>query len=249
MTRPYTGWDKDASGRRAGTEKFVQLVCEHFGNKIWNNGTWVVRNARGKSSPSVHGTGRACDLSWRKKDENKGCGRYELALPIYDFLVAYADALTIEYVADYFPAPGGRAWKCDRNSWKPYEAGKIHGAPGGDWIHVELSNAQADNPQYFVDVFAGIKSGAIKPGVAAPAASPTPAKAPAANPFSFPYPGKPLKKASKGDQVKLVQAFLKIAETASFDKATEDAVKAFQTSKALKADGVVGPQTWAAMFG
>ncbi len=44
MGRKYTGYDATASGKRAGTERFVQLLCAHFGNGIWNNGTWVVRN-------------------------------------------------------------------------------------------------------------------------------------------------------------------------------------------------------------
>jgi len=34
-----------------------------------------------------------------------------------------------------------------------------------------------------------------------------------------------------------------------FDEKTEEAVKAFQSAMGLKVDGIVGPQTWGALFG
>lgn len=245
MGRPYTGWNGDAKGRRAGTEKFVQLACAYFNNGLWNNGTWNVRPARGSGKPSVHGTGRAADLSWRKNGD-RGFGTYERAQPAYDFFVAYADALTVEEVHDYFLKPHGRGWRCDRAAWKVYDKPTI-GTPGGDWIHVEISEAHADDPAYFDNVFQQIKAGTIKPNTAVAAPAPTPAPAPA---LAFKFPGKALKSGSTGDPVRLVQAVLKIAETGTFDKATEDAVKAFQTKAGLKpVDGIVGKQTWATMFG
>ena len=57
MTGVYTGWDGDAKGKRAGTEKLVQLLVQRYGFR--NLGTWGVRPMRGSSRPSVHGTGRA----------------------------------------------------------------------------------------------------------------------------------------------------------------------------------------------
>lgn len=243
MGRPYTGWNADAKGRRAGTEKFVQLACAYFNNGLWNNGTWNVRPARGSGKPSVHGTGRAADLSWRRNND-KGFGSYDKALPAYDFFVAYADVLTVEEVHDYFLMPHGRGWRCDRAAWKVYDKPTI-GTPGGDWIHVEISEAHADDPTYFDQVFREIRSGAIKP--ASPVATPAPAPAPAT---MFKFPGKSLKVGSTGDAVKLIQAVVKAKETGTFDKATEDAVKAYQTQAGLKpVDGIVGKQTWAKMFG
>jgi peptidoglycan hydrolase-like protein with peptidoglycan-binding domain len=59
-----------------------------------------------------------------------------------------------------------------------------------------------------------------------------------------------LKKGSKGQAVKDLQEALKALGLAPgpvdgvFGKKTEDAVKAFQTSKGLEVDGVVGPVTW-----
>lgn len=192
MSRPYTGWDADAKGRRAGTEKLIQIITFLSGNALWNNGSWNVRPMRGKDKPSVHGTGRAADISWRKM-ENKGSGRYEDAVKAMDLLVAHADLLTIEFVADYFPKPWGRAWKCDRNAWKVYDQQAFHGTPGGDWFHFEISNAHADDPAYFDEAFKQIFSGAAKPAGATPAPAPAPAPAPVA-----PKPAAKTRRSPKG---------------------------------------------------
>lgn len=44
--------------------------------------------------------------------------------------------------------------------------------------------------------------------------------------------------------VKVLQRLLKITANGVFDKVTEDAVKAFQASKGLVVDGIVGPYSW-----
>jgi chitosanase len=56
----------------------------------------------------------------------------------------------------------------------------------------------------------------------------------------------------KGDDVtwlqqRLTQAGFKVAESGTFDKATDEAVRAFQKTRNLKPDGVVGPVTRAAL--
>ena len=65
----------------------------------------------------------------------------------------------------------------------------------------------------------------------------------------FLYPGTPVKLGSKGDAVKLVQAVVGATVDGDFGPATERRVKAWQTSRGLLADGVVGPVTWKKMFG
>jgi len=203
MARSYTGWDKNATGKRAGTERLVQLLCAHFNGAIWNNGTFGIRPSRGSGNPSVHGTGRAADLSWRRQSSGKGYGNYKAALEVLDFLVAHADVLFIEELHDYYLAPHGRGWKCDRNAWKIYDKPTI-GTQGGDWWHLEISNDHADDPAYYEQVFAGIKAGTVKSG----SSSPKPVAA-----MSFPYPGQALKIGSKGDAVKLVQAIVGVTLT------------------------------------
>lgn len=252
MSRKYTGWDANAAGKRAGMETFVKLTAERFGSGVWNNGTWVVRNmnnANKPGKPSVHGTGRAADMSWRKSG-NKGFGDYNTALQVVDFWVANAELFLIEEIHDYFPAPHGRGWRCDRSAWRVYDKPTIGSAPGGDWFHVEIAPDHADNAQYYIDAFA--KATGAKPS-AAPAAASAPAAKPAGAPaggMKFEYPGAPLTKGSTGPAVKLVQAVVKtkIAD-GQYGNVTADAVKAWQKANGLTADGVVGPTTWKKMFG
>nr|WP_244319475.1 M15 family metallopeptidase [Geobacillus subterraneus] len=63
-----------------------------------------------------------------------------------------------------------------------------------------------------------------------------------------PYPGKPLKLGSKGKDVERIQRALKIKADGIFGKQTEAAVKAYQKRKGLAADGVVGEKTWNTLF-
>ena len=104
--RKYTGTsDGPAQAKRPGTEQFVREVCALSGGALWNNGTWVVRNVRGKDVLSVHATGRAMDLSWRHLgDKGKPNGRTQ-ALATIDYLIEHANLLRIEMVIDYFTQP------------------------------------------------------------------------------------------------------------------------------------------------
>lgn len=243
MGRKYTGWDANATGKRAGLEKFVELTIKHFNNGVWNNGTWSVRNMNtpGAPKPSVHGTGRAADLSWRA-NKGKGFGNYQTACQVVDFWVANAELFLIEEIHDYHLAPFGRGWRCDRSAWKVYTKNTI-GSPGGDWFHVEIAPQHADNPAYYEQAFASLG------GAPAPVAAPAPAPAPAGG-LKFDYPGTPLKLGSKGDAVKLVQAIVgATAVDGDFGRKTDALVRAWQTKQGLKSDGVVGPATWAKMFG
>jgi len=75
--------------------------------------------------------------------------------------------------------------------------------------------------------------------------APTPAPAPSAPK----YPGKPLRLGSKGDAVKHVQKVVGATQDGDYGAATERRVKAWQKSRSMFVDGVVGPVTWKAMFG
>ena len=324
--RPYTGFDVIAGGKRAGTETLIDLLEAHFG--LWNNGSFGVRKKRGKSSYSVHATGRAADLSWRGAP-HRGPGNYEAACKLMDFLVANADALHIEAVFDYYPAPFGLGYKCDRDAWQVYSKKAFSGVPGGDWVHFEISNAKADDAQYYIDTMKqllGDPPKEVKPSAAQPAPKAPAGKSPwltqgskgdevkemqkvvgaepvdgdfgpktaealrewqakhdlhvdaiwgpgsaahakescdhesnppaeGAEPENSPaptYPGSPLKKGSKGDDVKLVQTVVMAKPDGDFGPATERRVKAWQKINAKccgPSDGVVGPKTWACMFG
>ena len=156
MSRPYTG-NKDgvAKGATAGLLALVDEISKNSNGALWNNGTFVNRTMRGKVSLSVHATGRATDISWRKMSADKGKknGRKH-AERMMNFLVQHNDALGLEILIDYFPKPYGRAWRCDRNRWRVYESETVAGAPNGDWFHAEVSPEMSKKPEQIREVFA-----------------------------------------------------------------------------------------------
>ena len=220
MTRTYTGWDSNSRGKRKGTEALVQHLAKTYG--LTNNGTWVVRPVRGRSTPSVHGTGRAADLSWRA---GIATGGRTGAVAAMDWLIANADALGVEMVFDYWGAPGqpfGRAWRCDRGSWRALAAGDVTGGGFGDWFHVEVSPAVADDP------------GIIGRAGDAPGAPPS---------FAFPGPFGP---GHTGPAVSLWQhAVVRVPVTGVFDDDTYQATLAWQRLFGLAENqGYVGEASW-----
>ena len=102
---------------------------------------------RGSKNLSVHATGRAADLSYRKTPTKGRRNGRQMAEHMADFMVRHSDELGIEMVLDYFPKPWGRGYKWTRGTWENYTKLTIHEAPGGDWLHVELSPAWADSKQ------------------------------------------------------------------------------------------------------
>ena len=165
MKRPYTG-NKDgaAKGLRPGMKVFIDEVIKLSNGALWNNGDWGVRPMRGKEELSVHATGRAVDLSYRHMPPKKGIknGRVE-AVRVLKILQANADLLGIEAMFDYFPKPWGRAWMCSRDAWSKYTKETIHGAPGGDWIHLEVSPEMADDPKKMREAFQKLVIPALVP--------------------------------------------------------------------------------------
>ena len=148
VMRNYTGTaDGIAKGERPGLRVLVAWLERQSERALWNNGTFANRAVRGKSSLSVHATGRAADLSYRKMEKKGKVNGRKHAVRVMDFLVKNADKLGIELIIDYYPEPYGRTWRCDRNAWKKYITPTVSGAPHGDWIHIEISPAMADNPE------------------------------------------------------------------------------------------------------
>ena len=163
--RKYTGnTDGAAKGRRAGLTVLINEIVRLSDKGLWNNGDWGVRNMKGKQSLSVHATGRAVDLSYRfmpnTKDASNTKGKQNgraVALQWCKILTDHADAVGLEMIIDYFPEPYGRAWQCSRNGWVKYERKMVEGAPKGDWLHVEISPALADDPAAMKAAFAIIE--------------------------------------------------------------------------------------------
>jgi len=148
MKRPYTGNKTGtASGEHPQLTALIKELTEGYKPALWNNGSWMVRNMRGKKSLSVHATGRAVDISWRNMGDGKrgvAKGGRKFAMTAMRYLVKHADALGIELIIDYFPVPHGRAAKCDRNmAWQKYTKATVSGAPRGDWFHVEVDGKKS----------------------------------------------------------------------------------------------------------
>ena len=248
MSRPYTGTrDGIAKGKREGTEAFVAAIQIASGGQLWGNGTFGVRQQRGRPVLSVHATGRAADISRRKMSAARpGCSRADIELVI-DWMVANADAIGLEFLGDYEPRPGGRGWKCDRYAWKNWRPGEVKGAPGGDWIHVELDPEHADSTDWIAGVMATFPLSNTPPTPPEPAGNP--------------YPGVETKRGSRATaRVRQIQQALAdkgyrnssgtapLVVDGDFGNATDAAVRAFQDDAGLFVDGIVGPRTWGALF-
>ena len=231
--RPYTGYDRTAPAKRVGLEALVAAIVDTTDSALWNNGTRVVRPKRGKGSMSVHATGRAADLSWRPMGDRRRGSDYTTAQRVADLLVDNADRLGLEALFDYYPAPYGRGWRCDRDSWRKYSKRAFSGAPGGDWLHLEVSNTAADDPG-LGDLWRAIWHDEPIPEATEPDRT-------------RPYPGAPLRRGSSGDDVRWMQAIVDTWVDGDFGPKTESAVREFQAANptAGPADGWVGPMTWA----
>jgi hypothetical protein len=146
MALRYTGFDQNVLAPRPAMDLWISNAHNVSGLK--NLGSWVVRKQKSsatvnrKELASVHGTGRAVDLGYTGiKDGRKVC------LSFISLLIANADLLGVELILDYLPTPYGRGWKSERGLWQNYDKPTIAGAPGGRWIHIELSPAHLKNTE------------------------------------------------------------------------------------------------------
>lgn len=140
---------------------------------------------------------------------------------ILPFLIGYSEELGIQQIHDY---PRVRYWRAGR--------GWVNASPGqgGNWLHIETHPDRWGDPT-------AIESRVGEPTEATP------------NPAPPRWPGRPVKLGSKGVTVEIVQGRLGLVTDGKFGPRTDDAVRAFQRSRGLVADGIVGPVTWAALFG
>lgn len=133
----YTGYDKTASAKMEGTERFVYLCNRRWSFK--NLGTLVVRQMRSGQGMSVHATGRAADIGFA----NTKAGRAD-AVEAMLWFVKYYKELGIEEVHDYGGLINGtwQGWRCNRKGkpgWLKWTDTNNGGSKNGRWIHVELA--------------------------------------------------------------------------------------------------------------
>ena len=152
------------TGPLAGTTEWVKQAAKWSNGALWDNGTYAMRNVRGTGSAdtrgviSNHARGVAMDLSYRYIPARKlgvSNGRIK-ALNFINVVLDNWDALGVQCVLDYFPDDHGRGWRVDRvdtlpakahnhQAWVRYQRPTIHGAPGGDWLHVEITLGMAND--------------------------------------------------------------------------------------------------------
>jgi N-acetylmuramoyl-L-alanine amidase/Putative peptidoglycan binding domain len=97
-----------------------------------------------------------------------------------------------------------------------------------------LPSGRKNDPTFDMHDFR-MKVAAIMGGTA-----PSPSVIPAVNAAGRPT----LRRGARGELVEIIQAKLGVAESGEFDAMTEAAVREFQRSRELVADGIVGPRTW-----
>lgn len=242
-TRPYTGTREGlGGGRRPGLEHFARATEYLTATRLWNNGTYGVRPMTSDpTKPSVHGTGRAVDLSGRPTATKKGGTLAELHTWA-DVFATHAEPFGVEMIIHYaYRGPGGnggRVWRCDRGGWTyPYPGALSGGGQAwADWLHIELSPEAADSPAKIDAAYATILGG-LKP------ATPTTTTVPPR------YPGREFREGMRGSvYIERIQARLGLKVDGWFGPVTDAAVRAFQKANGLTVDGVVGPITWAALF-
>ena len=144
--RDYIGNADGASpAPRAGMNEWIKQALAASNGALWNNGSWGQRDVKNKpGTMSVHATGRAVDLSYRKTEKYPKANRKD-ALAFINTVVANANDLGVQMIIDYFPKEFGRAWRCDRQAWLKYSKPTVSGAPGGDWFHIEITPQAADS--------------------------------------------------------------------------------------------------------
>ena len=140
--KPYTVNAAPVATRPlAGMDLWLSRCVRHSENSLWNNGSWVVRDVRGKPGiVSNHAKGVAVDLSYRwQSEKKKGLqnGR-KVSLAYMIKLLEHADTLGIQLVIDYAL---NRSWKCSRGS---LIAGTFE---SGDWYHIEVDPVMCNSPE------------------------------------------------------------------------------------------------------
>ena len=150
---PYTGNSDGASpSHRDGMDEWIRQAIKYSNGGCWNNGSYGVRNMRSSNNLSVHATGRAVDLSYRRSEKHPTANR-KATMAFIRVVTANANALGLECILDYLIKPYGRGWRCDRQRWSKYSKPTLAGSPGGDWLHLEINPQMADSPNLVKQAF------------------------------------------------------------------------------------------------
>jgi peptidoglycan hydrolase-like protein with peptidoglycan-binding domain len=224
------------------------LMARYGGQDL---GCFGVRDVRGGGAISTHAFGAAWDWRYMNADGTGLLGRAATVNTVLPLLINNSTELGIQLIVDYI---GCRSWNANRSAdkfggWKPGKPDPYGMGKGwAGWLHIEV------NPHAWSDG----RSMADKLGVQTAPGAPT------LPPVDFKHlvfgltPLVPYAKrgvlaiGSSGFWVQFVQAACTKAGfgcvvDGGFGGQTRTAVQHFQTSRHLKADGIVGVATWTAL--
>jgi len=134
---PYIGWDKDATGKRDGTEKLMWLCQRRWGAK--NYGTWMVRPIKGTNAPSVHGTGRALDILIEDKDMKAQAVAWFTRPDVVKTL-----GIQAVHVYRCRESAFGKGWRVGRG-WRIWTKTNNGGSRGANHLHIEIDHSLCDD--------------------------------------------------------------------------------------------------------
>jgi hypothetical protein len=107
-------------------DEWIRQAIKYSDGACWNNGSWGIRNMRGSDNLSVHATGRAVDLSYRKTEKHPNSNRKN-TMAFIRIVTANANALGLECILDYLIKPYGRGWLMHRQRWRKYSKPTLAG--------------------------------------------------------------------------------------------------------------------------
>mgnify|MGYP003640752080 CR=1 FL=1 len=243
-------WEQPAAGRcRPGMTELRNYLLATFPHAV-NLGCYGDRAKTGGSTPSLHRDGRAIDIGWLDDGTLYLAEREEA----FAHLVEHADALGLQIVLNYRrDGFGGTRWRLPYYVGDP-KAGLGTWSSPGHWLHIERTNAGADDKRAIADII-----GAGTPAPPAPPTSPPPAPAP---PSSTPrtatvtvdLPIITPKSSSSAPAVEQIQHLLNfkgnqgLTVDGDYGPKTQKAVRNWQTFFGLKVDAQVGPITWSSLL-
>jgi hypothetical protein len=182
-------------------------------------GCYGVRPIRGGTRWSAHAFGAAQDMGYRN-----GPSREVIETEVIPFLEEHAPQLGLQRIHDYMAK---RYWQAGKG-WIGRPPGNGH-----DWLHIETTAEAWDDGRSVEE-----RIGGAAPAPAAP--SPTAVQVARSS-------WRTVKKGSKGEAVKKVQAIIGATVDGQFGPKTDAAVRAYQEKHGLFIDGIVGPKTAAHM--
>lgn len=237
------GWDSPPAGRcRPGMVELRDFLVEQMAGT--NLGCYGDRAKTGGASPSLHRDGRAIDIGFAGKLVEREAA--------YEFLIANAAALRIQMVLNYSSGEfGGTRWRLPYYHGDP-KAGRGIWSKSGHWLHIERTNAGADDGRPVAELVGGVTP-PPPPPPPAPAPTPPPSNTPRMENVNVSMPTIKSSSSTKNATTQL-QTLLRLKSDAglkvdgSFGKNTTKAVKNWQGFFGLTVDGIVGPQTWASVL-